>query len=81
VRAVQQVVQVTLTGAGRPHVLLWQARAYPIQAVLDQWRSGGRWWLGEASRDCFLVQAGTLTAELHHEDMPGGRWWLARVQD
>ncbi|GAA5533971.1 hypothetical protein Dalu01_02379 [Deinococcus aluminii] len=65
--------------AGHPRHLSWQGRTWAVQAILDQWRSGGRWWLGEVPRDCYLVQAGPLTAELHREE--GGRWWLARVQD
>ncbi|GGO38947.1 DUF6504 family protein [Deinococcus humi] len=78
-KAVQQAVEVSLTPAGGLERLIWQGRAYAIQGVLDQWRYGGRWWRGEAPRDCFLVQAGGLLAELHHED--GGVWWLARIQD
>lgn len=80
-KAVQQEVTVTLTGAGRPQMLVWGEQAFPVRAVLDQWRYGGRWWLGEVPRDCFLVQAGELTAELHREDRPVNRWWLTRVQD
>lgn len=80
-KAVQQEVTVTVTGAGRPHALLWEQRSLPVRAVLDQWRYGGRWWLGERPRSCYLVQAGRLTAEVHREDGPEGRWWLARVQD
>ncbi|GGK33337.1 hypothetical protein GCM10008955_29200 [Deinococcus malanensis] len=79
-RAVQQQVDVEVRG-GHPTGLSWNGQAYPVQAVLDWWRSGGRWWLGEAPRDCYLVQAGNLTAELHREDTQEGRWWLARVQD
>ncbi len=79
-KAVQQLVEVRLTPAGEPGRLIWQSRAYPIRDVLDRWRYGGRWWLGEAPRDCYLVQAGELIAELHHED--GGKiWWLARLVD
>lgn len=80
-KAVQQEITVTLREGGRPHLLYWQGRTYPISVLLDQWRFGGRWWLDEHPRDCYLVQAGNLVAELHHEDIPGGRWWLARLQD
>lgn len=78
-RAVQQAVTVGLTPAGDPGRLTWAGRSYPVQGVLDRWRFGGRWWLGELPRDCYLVQAGELVAELHRE--AGGRWWLARIQD
>ncbi|MFC4427255.1 DUF6504 family protein [Deinococcus navajonensis] len=79
-RAVQQEVQVEVR-RGRPTRLVWRGQAYPVAQVLDWWRFGGRWWLGERPRNCYLVQAGGLTAELQHEDGLGGRWWLARVQD
>lgn len=79
-KAVQQAVEVSVTPAGEPGRLRWAGRSYPVGAVLDTWRFGGRWWLGEAPRDCYLVQAGALLAELHHERAPD-RWWLARIQD
>lgn len=79
-KAVQQAVEVSLTPAGEPGQLIWESRTYSIQSVLDQWRYGGRWWLGEVPRDCCLVQAGELIAELHHED-GGIVWFLARMQD
>lgn len=79
-KAVQQAVTVTLTAAGELQSMVWAGRAYTIQGVLDQWRYGGRWWLGESPRSCYLVQAGGLTAELHHEVAPDC-WWLARLVD
>ncbi|MPY68282.1 hypothetical protein F8S09_16625 [Deinococcus sp. SDU3-2] len=80
-RAVQQEVTVRQVEEGRPLDVYWKGRAHRVQVILDEWRYGGRWWLDEVPRTCFLVQAGPLTAELHHEDSPGGRWWLARMQD
>ena len=79
-KAVQQGVTVSLTPAGELERLTRAGRAYPIRGVLDRWRYGGRWWLDEAPRDCYLVQAGELIAELHHED-GGDAWWLARLVD
>ena len=72
---------VTLDAGGRPVRFRHRGRYLVVTGHLDDWRSGGRWWLDEPPRDCWLVQAGGLTAELHHEDAPQGRWWLARVQD
>lgn len=80
-RQVQQEVTVDQQPGGVPRRVYWQGRAHVVGLILDQWRYGGRWWLDEAARDCYLVQAGPLTAELHHEDAPNGRWWIARVQD
>ncbi|BBN96727.1 hypothetical protein DEIGR_200160 [Deinococcus grandis] len=79
-KAYGQALQVETCG-DRPARLIWRGRTYPVGAVLDEWRFGGRWWLGERSRSCFLVQAGALTAELQREDGPEGRWWLARLVD
>lgn len=79
-KAYQTEVHVDVREA-RPTRLIWQGQAYPVRAVLDEWQYGGRWWLGERPRTCYLVQAGPLTAELHREDGEGGRWWLACLQD
>lgn len=79
-KAVQEEVQVELHH-GRPSHLFWKAQRYTISAIQDEWRFGGRWWLGEPPRDCFLVQVGPLRAELHHEAREEGRWWLARLED
>ena len=81
-RDIQEMLEtVTLDQAGRPARFRHAGRLYLVTELLDDWRSGGRWWLDEPPRDCWLVQAGSLTAELHHEDAQGGRWWLARMQD
>ena len=74
----QEEVEVDTSATGQPLRFIWRARRYGVQ-VTDTWRYGGRWWLGEGPRDCYLVQAGSLTAELHHQQ--GGVWWLARMQD
>ena len=81
-RDVQELLEtVTLDQAGHPARFRHAGRLHLVTELLDDWRSGGRWWLDEPPRDCWLVQAGPLTAELHHEDAHGGRWWLARMQD
>ncbi|WP_022803139.1 DUF6504 family protein [Deinococcus ficus] len=80
-KAYQREVTVEIRADGSPRQLYWEGRAYPVQVVLDRWRAGGRWWQGEEIRDCYLVQAGPLVAELHREAVSGGTWWLARLQD
>lgn len=79
-KAIQQEVKVELH-EGRPVRVNWGARHYGISGILDAWRYGGRWWLGEPPRDCYLVELGALTAELHHESAPLGRWWITRMVD
>lgn len=81
-RDLQELLEgVTLDQAGRPARFRHAGRLHLVTALLDDWRSGGRWWLDEPPRDCWLVQAGGLVAELHREDDAQGRWWLARMQD
>ncbi|WP_022799556.1 hypothetical protein [Thermus islandicus] len=47
--------------------------------LLDAWRAGGRWWLGEEGRDYFLLEvAGGLVLEVFRE---GEGWVLSRVLD
>lgn len=79
-RTVLEVIEVE-TQHGQPRSFTWRGRRYRVEELLDGWRYGGRWWLWEAPRDCFLLRAGRLTAELHHEDGSGGPWWLERVAD
>ncbi|BBN97177.1 hypothetical protein DEIGR_310079 [Deinococcus grandis] len=79
-KAYQHDIQVQVQDQ-QPVRLTWHGQTYRVQAVIDEWRAGGRWWLGERPRTCYLVQAGELTAEVHREDGEGGRWWLARLQD
>lgn len=79
-KATQQEVSVSVQG-GQPAQVTWGTRTYRVTDILDAWRYGGRWWAQEAPRDCYLVQLGALTAELHREDTPLSRWWLARLQD
>ena len=93
-RSIQEVLEdITLDTAARPVRFRHAGRWHRVRAVLDTWRFGGRWWLGEAPRDCFLVETERLVAELHREDgwedgqvggpedPPSGRWWLVRLLD
>jgi hypothetical protein len=81
-RDVQVLLEaVTLDAAGRPVRFRYKNRLHVVQSHLDDWRAGGRCWLDEPCRDCWLVHTGSITAELHREDADHGRWWLARIQD
>ena len=79
-KATQQEVRVDVQ-QGQPVRVRWGERQYPVSQVLDAWRYGGRWWLGEPPRNCFLVRCGSLTAELHQETVPLGKWFIARIRD
>ncbi len=81
-RAVERpLTQVSVSAAGAPTRFVLDGRLRIVTELLDGWRYGGRWWLDEPPRDCYLVRTDALVAELHREDTPEGRWWLARVQD
>ena len=70
--AVQELLdEVSLDARGRPLRFRRGGRVHAVTEHLDAWRFGGRWWLGELPRACFLVRTATLVAELHHEDAPG----------
>ncbi|MFC4455234.1 DUF6504 family protein [Deinococcus sonorensis] len=72
---------VTVDRSGRPVRFRYQGRLQVVRQQLDDWRTGGRWWLDEPPRDCYLVETAQVLAELHREDPPSSRWWLARIQD
>ncbi|WP_019584645.1 hypothetical protein [Deinococcus apachensis] len=85
-RAVQERCGVELDGQGKPHVVRWRNRTYRVTREHDAWRAGGRWWLGEPCRDCWLLECGALTLEVHRFDETDppqevSGWWVARVQD
>jgi len=63
-----------------------------VARVLDRWRTGGRWWQGEAPRDYFLLElTGGMVVEVYREDKDEedkeqeedeeAVWVLSRVAD
>jgi hypothetical protein len=72
---------VDLDEAGKPRMLHWRNRAYRVTREHDAYRTGGRWWLGEPSRDCWVLECGALVVEVHHVDVVNppqeisGWWW------
>jgi hypothetical protein len=63
---------------GRPLWVRFRGKR-PVVRLLDAWRVGGRWWLGEGGRDYFLLEvAGELVLEVFRE---GERWVLSQVLD
>ncbi|QLG10974.1 hypothetical protein HLB42_09475 [Deinococcus sp. D7000] len=85
-RAVQERCGVDLNEQGKPVSLHWRNRTYRVTREHDAYRAGGRWWLGEPSRDCWVLECGALTVEVHRFDETDppqeiSGWWVARVQD
>lgn len=80
-RVISEPIQVR-SQRGQPRLLLWRARPYPVQQVLDTWRASGRWWLQDSPRDYWLLDAGGLTAEVYRTRTGTGfQWVLSRVGD
>lgn len=47
--------------------------------MLDHWRYGGRWWLGETPRDHYLLElAGGQVVEVARRE---GAWFLIGTAD
>lgn len=50
-----------------------------VARVLDHWRYGGRWWLGEAPRDHYLLElASGQVVEVARRE---GAWFLIGTAD
>jgi hypothetical protein len=65
--------------SGQPRQLHLRERWQRVARVLDAWRYGGRWWLGEAPRDHYLLElTDGQVVEVYRE---GEAWVLARTAD
>ncbi|MFC3834851.1 MULTISPECIES: hypothetical protein [Deinococcus] len=72
-----------LTSSGTPLVIEMDGRTYRLSQELDQFRAGGRCWLGEPSRDVWVLACGPVTLEIARFDVEwnGSQWWVLRIQD
>ncbi|WP_295822388.1 hypothetical protein [uncultured Deinococcus sp.] len=72
-----------LTTSGTPLVIDVDGCTYRLSQELDHFRAGGRWWLGEPSRDVWVLACGPVTLEVARYDQAhnGSQWWLLRIQD
>ena len=83
-KSIQRPCEVTaLTDLGTPRVIRFEGRGYVLTQELERYRAGGRWWLGEPSRDVWVLVCGAVTLEVARYDTAwnGAEWWLLRVQD
>ncbi len=44
--------------------------------IIDQWRIGGRWWLGERPRDYFRIEQAGKLLDIYRTPGGGGELWL-----
>ena len=83
-KAVQRPCHVTaLTDLGTPRVIEMDGRTYRLTQEIERFRAGGRWWLGEPSRDIWVLVCGPVMLEIARYDVEwnGSQWWVLRVQD
>lgn len=79
-KAVQRPAEVTVQASDQtPQSFVWRDQRHTVGTVLDRYRIGGRWWMGETPSTAYLVEAGGVIAELHRSD--DGTWWLVSVVD
>lgn len=65
--------------SAQPQQLQLHDRWRRVARVLDAWRYGGRWWLGEAPRDHYLLELDDgRVVEVTRE---GDEWLLTRTAD
>lgn len=50
-----------------------------VRRVLDAWRYGGRWWVGEPPRDYYLLEL--ETGHVFEVYRAGDTWTLSRIAD
>lgn len=66
-------------GDGLPCRCQVNGRWFGVNRLLDAWRYGGRWWLGEAPRDHYLLELEDgRVAEITRE---GDEWFLIGTAD
>ena len=88
-RQVQQPLNVTTDATGSPSRLEGSRKPVNVRRVIDSWRYGGRWWVGEPPRDYYLLELKTgHVFEVYREDIgpsgpnPAGETWtLSRIAD
>jgi hypothetical protein len=75
-------LRVLCTPSGRPRLLLWRGRRYPVEAVLERWRDVGRWWAGESPKLFFRLQtADGALWEICRDSGAASAWHLYRLYD
>ena len=85
-KAVERPCEVTFfTDTGTPRVIHFEGHTYHLTKELNHHRAGGRWWLGEPSRDVWVLACGDVTLEIcqfeptDRSDQPHG-WWILRIR-
>ncbi len=67
------------TNAQLPSQLNWEGRTLLVKRVLNGWRYGGRWWLGETIREYFQLELEDRSVVDLFRDEKG--WVLSCISD
>lgn len=79
-KRLDQAVQVTPDGGGRPARFRLGRRQIEVEEILEEWEEAGCWWQGEQARRVYCVRGGGgAVYELHHQ--PPAGWRLYRAFD
>ncbi len=78
-RQVQQSVNVTTDPDGHPSKLEGPRQPVNVRRILDAWRYGGRWWVGEPPRDYYLLEL--ETGHIFEVYRCAEHWTLSRIAD
>ena len=78
-RNVQQPLNVTTDAKGSPSRLEGPQKPVNVRRVIDSWRYGGRWWVGEPPRDYYLLKL--ETGHVFEVYRAGEVWTLSRISD
>ncbi len=73
-----QRIQVE-TVASLPKTLRDSSARHEVQTVLDVWREGGRWWVGESPGTVFLLEL--TSGRIVTIEERTGAWFVESVHD
>lgn len=82
-------MNVTTDPDGHPSRLEGPRQPVNVRRILDFWRYGGRWWVGEPPRDYYLLELETgHIFEVYREvtgpsgpNLAAEHWTLSRIAD
>ena len=74
-------LRVTTDKMGAPLRFWWQGYGYPVEEVLNRWRSDEDWWRKRVWREYFKVVTTTGLLVVLYRDLLTGKWYLQSLYD